>query len=384
MARKARIRLAVIGATGSVGSSVLDVCSRFPERFEVVSLAAGSNADGLAALGRRFKSRKLCLAAPKEPFSVKGFECLSGVESLSLLAEDPDIDQVVFASSGTSAIKALQAALKADKNVSLANKESVVVAGPWVMPLVKRKDQLRPIDSEHSAVWQCLRDAPHGEVAKIWLTASGGPFRDFTAAQMKAVTPAQALNHPVWKMGPKVTIDSATLMNKGIECIEAMQLFGLPYEKVGALIHPRSQVHGMALFCDGTMKMLLSQADMRLPSAAAIAWPERLELMDAGLDFVWPEKWDLEFREINRGLFPCFEIAREAGRRGGAYPSLLIGADEAAVNAFLNGRIPFLSISAAVEETLSKWQGTQPAELDDAIALVDEGRRFAEEIVAKL
>jgi 1-deoxy-D-xylulose-5-phosphate reductoisomerase len=374
----------VIGATGSVGSSVLDICARFPERFEVVSLAAGSNAAKLTELGCRFNSRKLCLAEPKEAFCVKDFECLSGVEALSQIAADPDVDQVVFASSGTSAIKALQTALKADKDVSLANKESIVVAGPWVMPLVKRKDQLRPIDSEHSAVWQCLRDAPRGEVAKIWLTASGGPFRDYNAAQMKAVTPAQALAHPVWKMGPKVTIDSATLMNKGIECIEAMQLFGLPSEKVGALIHPRSQVHGMALFCDGTMKMLLSQADMRLPSAAAIAWPERLELMDSGLDFVWPEKWELNFKEIDKELFPCFEIAREAGRKGGAYPSLLIGADEAAVNAFLSGRIGFLSISGVVEETLSKWRGAQPSALDDAIALVDEGRRLAEEVAAKL
>lgn len=256
-----------------------------------------------------------------------------------------------------------------------------MVAGPWVMPLVKRQDQLRPVDSEHSAIWQCLRDAPHKEVAKIWLTASGGPFRSYTAAQMESVTPQQALNHPVWKMGPKVTIDSATLINKGIECIEAMQLFNLPAARVSALIHPRSQVHGMVLFCDGTMKMLLSQADMRLPGAAAIAWPDRLQLMDDGFDYVKPEQWDLNFKEIDKELFPCFEIAREAGRRGGAYPALLVGADEAAVQAFLAGKIAFTAIAAVVEQTMSAWAGTAPSALDDAIELVGEGRRLAEKII---
>ena len=383
MAGSGKIRLAVIGATGSVGSAVLDICARFPERFEVRSLAACSSAAKLTELGRKFKCARLCLAEPAGNFKEDGFECLTGIKALSELAADETVDQVVFASSGTSAIKALQTALKANKDVSLANKESIVVAGPWVMPLVKRQDQLRPIDSEHSAVWQCLRDAPHQEVAKIWLTASGGPFRNFTAAQMKSVTPQQALNHPVWKMGPKVTIDSATLMNKGIECIEAMQLFNLPADKVSALIHPKSQVHGMVLFCDSTMKMLLSQADMRLPSAAAIAWPERLELIDAGFDYVKPEQWELNFKEIDEVLFPCFETAREAGRRGGAYPSLLVGADEAAVNAFLEGNISFADIPAVVEKSLAAWSGTAPSTLEDAIELVDAGRRLADKIISQ-
>ena len=381
MSEHKRMRLAVIGATGSVGGSVLDICARFPDRFDVVSLAACSNSAKLTELGRKFNCRKLCLTEPAGKFTEPGFECLTGVEALSVLAADEEVDQVVFASSGTSAIRALQTALKMDKNVSLANKESIVVAGPWVMPLVKRQDQLRPVDSEHSAIWQCLRDAPHKEVAKIWLTASGGPFRSYTAAQMGSVTPQQALNHPVWKMGPKVTIDSATLMNKGIECIEAMQLFNLPAARVSALIHPRSQVHGMVLFCDGTMKMLLSQADMRLPGAAAIAWPDRLQLMDDGFDYVKPEQWDLNFKEIDKELFPCFEIAREAGRRGGAYPALLVGADEAAVQAFLAGKIVFTAIAAVVEQTMSVWAGTAPSALDDAIELVGEGRRLAEKII---
>ena len=378
-----KTRIAVIGATGSVGGSVLDICARFPERFDVVALAACSNEDAITELGHKFGAKTLCLTEPNGVFKSDGFNCLYGTDSLLEIAADDNIDHVVFASSGTSAIKALQTALVADKDVSLANKESIVVAGPWVMPLVRRSDQLRPIDSEHSAVWQCLRDAPHSEVSKIWLTASGGPFRNYTAEDMASVTPQQALNHPVWKMGPKVTIDSATLMNKGIECIEAMQLFGLPADKVGALVHPKSQVHGMVLFCDGTMKMLLSSADMRLPGAAAIAWPERLPLMKSGLDFVWPDKWDLNFSEIDSSRFPCFGIAGEAGRRGGAYPSLLVGADEAAVNGFLNCEIPFTAISEVVEESLSIFAGPAPATIDDAIELVAEGERIAGRICRK-
>ncbi|MDO4952899.1 MAG: 1-deoxy-D-xylulose-5-phosphate reductoisomerase, partial [Synergistaceae bacterium] len=248
--------IAVIGATGSVGSSVLDVCSRFPECFRVVALAANSNEKKLKELGHAFSSKILCLSNPEIPFSDDDFTCLSGIERLSEIVCSPDVDQVVFASSGTAAIPALQCALKAGKKVSLANKESIVVAGPWVMPLVQYKNQLRPVDSEHSAVWQCMEGTPAEEVEKLWLTASGGPFRDFSAEQMEKVTPSDALKHPTWNMGAKITIDSATLMNKGIECIEAAQLFGMAQEKVGALVHSGSYVHGLVRFIDGTTKML--------------------------------------------------------------------------------------------------------------------------------
>ncbi len=375
------LKIAVIGATGSVGGAVLDICKRFPERFNVVSLAACSNEEKLIELAHLHGASKLCLTNPKSgKFNADGFKCLTGVEALSELAADEDIDHVVFASSGVSAIKALQTALIKDKDVSLANKESIVVAGPWVMPLVKRRNQLRPIDSEHSAIWQCLREDPHKEVRKIWLTASGGPFKNYTKAQLESVSPEEALNHPVWKMGPKITIDSATLMNKGIECIEAMQLFNLPADKVSALIHPKSQVHGIVMFCDGTMKMLLSPADMRLPGAAAIAWPDRLELIDAGLDYISPDKWDLNFTEINGSIFPCFGIACKAGEFGGAYPPLLVGADEAAVACFLNRTIPFTAIPNVVEETFAKWNGDIPKSLDDAISTVKEGERISADI----
>lgn len=379
-----KIRLAVIGATGSVGGSVLDICARFPQVFEVYALAAHSNGKKLAELGRKFGAKILCLTEPNNSsWHEDGFTCISGVDGLSEIAENPAVNHAVFASSGVSAIEALQKALKRGIDVSLANKESIVVAGPWVMPYVKRSGQLRPIDSEHSAVWQCLRDTPRAEISRILLTASGGPFRDYSAEEIEKVTPEMALNHPIWKMGPKITVDSATLMNKGIECIEAMQLFGLPGEKVSALVHPRSQVHGMVEFIDGTVKMLLSRADMRLPSAAALAWPRRLPLEDSGLKPLEPSCWDLSFREIDEKRFPCFSIARRAGKLGGAYPSLLVGADESAVNHFLAHGIPYTAIAHVVSDVLESYNGRAPETLDDAIALVAEGARIADNICGR-
>lgn len=376
-----KIRLAVTGATGSVGGAVLDICARFPQLFEIRALAAKSNAKKLTELGRRHGAKLLCLTEPEDKnWREEGFTCLSGVDGLTEMVEEPSVDHAVFASSGVAAIKALQKALMRGIDVSLANKESIVVAGPWVMPLIKRSDQLRPVDSEHSAVWQCLRDAPKEEVSRIWLTASGGPFRDYSAAQMEGVTPEAALNHPVWKMGPKITVDSATLMNKGIECIEAMQLFGLPAERVGALIHPRSQVHGMAEFVDGTVRLLLSQADMRLPAAAAIAWPRRLPLAENALPPIEPKDWDLCFREIDEKLFPCFALAREAGRLGGAYPALLVGADESAVKHFLGHEISYRAIAEVISEVLGRYGGNPPKTLEEAVALVEEGEKTADKI----
>ncbi|MDO4987655.1 MAG: 1-deoxy-D-xylulose-5-phosphate reductoisomerase [Synergistes sp.] len=379
-----KIKIAVIGATGSVGTSVLDICSHFPQIFDVKALAAKSNSKKLTELGRKFSAETLCLTAPDEHNpKYDNFRYLSGVAGLEYIVSECDIDHVVFASSGVAAIPALQKALSRGINVSLANKESIVVAGPWVMPLVKHKNQLRPVDSEHSAVWQCLRDAPKEEISRIWLTASGGPFRSFTAEQLKNVKPEDALHHPVWKMGAKITIDSATLMNKGIECIEAMQLFGMPSDKVGALIHPTSQIHGMAEFIDGTVKLLMSPADMRLACAAAMAWPKRLPVADKVLPPLEVSSWDLTFTEINEKLFPCYTLAREAGKKGGAYPSVLIGADESAVRHFLNHEITFTDIADVINETLETFSGSAPKTLDDAISLVAAGERIADELCKK-
>ncbi len=378
-----RQNIAVIGATGSVGASVLDICARFPERFNVVALAANSNEKKLKELGRKFSSKILCLSNPSTPFSDTEFICMSGVSALSEIACSSDIDQLVFASSGTAAISALQCALKAGKKVSLANKESIVVAGPWVMPLVQYENQIRPIDSEHSAVWQCMEGTPKSEIEKLWLTASGGPFRNYNREMMKSVKPEDALKHPTWNMGAKITIDSATLMNKGIECIEAAQLFGVKQDKVSALVHTVSQIHGLVQFVDGTTKLLLSAPDMRLPSASAIAWPEKLPLIERSIEPLNPAGLKLNFEEIDTKRFPCFRIASEAGRKGGAYPALLVGADQTAVDSFLAGKIAFTEIAEVVEETLSVWNGKKPDTLEDAIELVAEGERLAADCCVK-
>jgi 1-deoxy-D-xylulose-5-phosphate reductoisomerase len=350
-----------------------------------MALAARSNEGALLKLVVEFGASRASLMDPSADsasrFAGAGAELSSGLGGLSDMASMTGVDHVVFASSGADAIAALQRALISDKDVSLANKESIVAAGPWVMPLVRRPDQLRPIDSEHSAIWQCLRDEPERSVSKILLTASGGPFREWSLEQMRTVTPDAALKHPVWAMGAKITIDSATLMNKGIECIEAMQLFGTPPDKVGAIIHPGSRVHGLVMFSDATIKLLLSRPDMRLPAAAALAWPGRLDLND--IEELSPspiEEWNLEFHEPDTDRFPCLKIALEAGRMGGAYPPLLIGADESAVNAFLNGRIPFLAISHIIERTLEGYSGQSPRTLEDAIDLISIGAKMSQKI----
>ncbi|MDR0764609.1 MAG: 1-deoxy-D-xylulose-5-phosphate reductoisomerase [Synergistaceae bacterium] len=382
-------RISVIGATGIVGGAVLDICARFPERFGVVAMAARSNARKLLSLSKRFGSKTAYLANPSAEdstmFKENGIELLSGEAGLENIAGLGEADHVVLASSGTEAIFALKRALESDKDVSLANKESVVAAGPWLMPLARRPDQLRPLDSEHNAIWQCLRAEPRPHISRVILTASGGPFREFSAERMKNVTPREALRHPIWNMSPKITVDSSNLMNKGIECIEAARLFGLGTERVRAVIHPSSQVHGMVEFSDATVKLLLHKPDMRISSAAALAWPDRLPL--GGMEeFAAPEceNWSMEFFAPDETRFPCLSIAREAGRRGGPYPPLLVGADEAAVSAFLDGRIPFLAISNVIERALETYNGPSPSSLGDAVRLISEGERLAAELCSSL
>ena len=380
--KNSKISLVVFGATGSVGASVLDICEKFPEVFSVYALVAHSNEQKLVELGRKFRAKILCLTAPQNgKFSCDGFITLTGKKSAEEIIDMPEVTQAVFAASGTDSIVALQKALSRGIDVSLANKESIVVAGPWVMPLVKNSTQLRPVDSEHSAVWQCIRNEPKEEILRVYLTASGGPFRNYSLEQMSTVTSAQALAHPVWKMGPKITIDSATLMNKGIECIEAMRLFDLSSEQVAGVIHPNSHIHGMAKFCDGTYKLMISTPDMRLPSAAAMAYPRRLPVYQTDLKPLPISDFNLTLEEIDEARFPCYKLARLAGEKGGAYPSLLIGADEVAVGAFLDGKIKFLEISNLIDQVFSNYQGASPKTLEDAIALVETGKILAKEAI---
>lgn len=372
----------IVGATGSVGGAALWICENFPERFRVRVLAAYKNEHAMEDLVRRFHPEVVVLveetaAAALSRRIPEGIQVLSGRNALEDMVHRLPGTHWVFASSGTGALEALRNALRQGDDVSLANKESVVVAGPWMLPLVSRDDQLRPVDSEHNAIWQCLRGEDERHVDRIWLTASGGPFRNFSREEMEKVTPDQALRHPTWAMGAKITVDSATLMNKGIEILEAMQLFHLPVQRVHALIHPGSLVHGAVRFRDGCTKMLVSTPDMRVPAGVAMAFPERLPLLETELAPPPAAPMHLSLDAPDGDRFPCFALALEAGRRGGPYPALLVGADEVAVQAFLENRLGFLDMAAVVEETLAKWNGVAPTSMEDAVALVEEARRYA-------
>lgn len=373
-----RKRIAVIGATGSVGSSVLDVCRAYPDALEVCALAARSSSEKLMALAAEFGVTMLCVHDAPPDFGPEGTRGLRGPEGLIAVAEDPSVDHVVFASSGTAAIPALQAALRAGKEVSLANKESIVVAGPWVMPLVRTRDQLRPLDSEHNAVWQCL----HGESAPVRLvrlTASGGPFWTWTASELETVTPEMALRHPVWSMGAKITVDSATLMNKGIELIEAMMLFGLEPQQVDAVVSPGSFVHALAEFEDGSVKMLAGVPDMRLPVSSCLFWPER-RFPSGGLERPVLAPRTIAFEEPDTERFPALRLAREAMERRGPFPAVLVGADEVAVERFLSGRLGFTAIARAVEETMGACTLPVPQTLEDALSALDWARRHCAKV----
>lgn len=367
------INLAVIGATGSVGSSVMSVCRAWRDKINVIALAANSDSQKLKNLAEEFKV-KYYVSYERE-----------GLEGLLRIANDENINHIVFASSGTAAIKSLCEALKNDKNISLANKESIVVAGKWVMPLIKRPDQLRPVDSEHNAIWECLFGEDKKFVKKIYLTASGGPFRTWTHDEMKNVTPEMALKHPVWSMGAKITIDSATLMNKGIELIEAMYLFGLEPEQVDALISPGSFVHGLIEFKDGGVKMLAASPDMRFPAASSLFYPERFY---PSPDFKEPDfRNKIEFEVPDTKKFPALRIARNVMKLGGVYPALLVGADEVAVELFLNGKIKFTDIALLIEKVLEENINKnlpEPKSLDEAINYLEiarqETKNFAENL----
>lgn len=388
MKERSRINVAVIGATGSVGSSVLDICRRFPERFRVVALSAAGNSASMATLVREFHPQLVSMARPEALDKLRsligdaeGVAFLSGAEGLSEIVDFPSLDHAVFAASGTETLNALVRALERGLDVSLANKESLVVGGPWVMPKVRRENQLRPVDSEHSAVWECLRGENRSEVVRIGLTASGGPFRNFSAELLESVTPSMALNHPVWSMGSKITIDSSTLMNKGLEILEAMHLFQMPLENIEAVVHPGSLVHGYAIFRDGTMKMALGKPDMRIPAALALAFPERLPVFPPQWPPTSDDSWALEFSRIDEKRFPCLRLARLAGERQGPYPALLVGADEVAVDAFLKERIRFTEIPVLVEEVMASYSGMSPKTLEEAIALIQWGRDRAFELL---
>lgn len=381
-----RKRLYIIGCTGSVGSSVLSVCRSFPEHFEIAALAANSSVERMIALAEEFSCPLLVFSdhaaarRAKEIVSqstgkVGRVKVLSGEEGLREPASSQGIDHVVVASSGIGAVGALMQALRSGKEVSLANKESIVAGGPWIMPLAKGEGQLRPLDSEHNAIWQCLSGENEGAVKKIYLTASGGPFLNFSREELDKVTPAMAVAHPVWSMGAKISVDSASLMNKGIEILEAMYLFSLSASQVDAVVAPNPFIHGIVLFSDGSFKMCASAPDMGIPAMSALFHPARSPRDRGNTPAL--EGLVLSFQAPDDVRFPCIRLARDAAHRGGAYPALLVGADEAAVGCFLDGKIGFMDIPAVVEEVLERYSGPAPLTLEHALDIMIEGRSIA-------
>lgn len=347
-------RLAVLGSTGSIGRQTLDVVRALPGHFRVVGLAAGNNLDLLAEQVKEFRPEFVSYISPGEKGVPSKLDD-PGCRFLSLedMATQPDTDTVVIATSGTAGLEATLAAVKAGKNIALANKESLVTAGEIITAAAaKNGARILPVDSEHSAIWQCL-EGEKQPPRRIILTASGGPFRSYSEKQMARITVEKALEHPSWRMGKKVTIDSATLMNKGLEVIEARWLFNTAIDDVTVLVHPQSIVHSMVEFADGSVKAQLSLPDMRLPIQYALTYPERCANHSLPA-FDWSRFPDLDFEPPDTDKFPCLRLAIEAGRMGGTFPAALCAADEAAVELFLAGRIRFLDIAPLIERVLAQ------------------------------
>ncbi len=377
-----RTRVAIFGSTGSIGQQTLTVARALGDTVEVVGLAANKNIALLAAQAREFAVR--WVASPQFTDPERSRALLpEGTTILSLedLARHPAVDLVVMATVGRAGLLPTVAAIEAGKRVALANKEVLVMAGALLTTLARRTGAvLLPIDSEHSAIWQCLQGEDREAVARVILTASGGAFRDYPPEALQRVTPAEALQHPVWQMGPKVTIDSATLMNKGFEVIEAHWLFDLPYEKIAVLLHRESIIHSLVEFVDGAVKAQLAVPDMRLPIQYALTYPTRHPGPTPRLDLARLGK--LHFEPLDLARYPCFRLALEAGQRGATYPTALAAADDVAVEAFLAGQIGFLDIPAIIEEVLADHQPAPAASLEAVLAADEAARQQARARIA--
>lgn len=378
------IRLAILGSTGSIGQQTLDVVREHPEAFDVVALAAGGNLDLLTRQVQEFQPRLVSTAHPSDGSQFPGCTCVCSDEGLLEVATCPEADIVVVATTGHSAIKPALAAIRQGKQLALANKEVIVCAGELLINAAKQAgSEIRPIDSEHSAIWQSLMSSNNrGDVECITLTASGGALRNLPVDQLASVTAEQALAHPNWSMGRKVTIDSATLMNKGLEVIEAHWLFGTSFDQIDVVIHPQSIIHSLVTFVDGSTIAQLGLPDMRVPIQYALTYPDRLP--SPGRQLNLSELGALEFASPDRERYPALELAFEAGRAGATYPTVLSAADEIAVDAFLNGRIAFGEIVSIVQSTVD---GHHPAlgELTlEAIEQADQwARQFAEQRIIR-
>jgi len=377
-------RIAILGSTGSIGRSTLSVVESYPERFQIVALAAGRNIDEAFEQARRWKPQVVSLAVEADAdllrkrlkaAGVTGSEVVYGAAGTVQVATHPEADFVVSAIVGVAGLEATYEAVRAGKTVGLANKECLVAAGELITAEAKRQDKpLLPIDSEHNAVHQCLRGGRMEEVERIWLTASGGPFLDTPRSQFASITVEQALNHPTWKMGRRITIDSATLMNKGFEVIEACRLFGVAPDRVQVMVHPQSTIHSMVEFVDGSILAQFSVTDMRLPILYALTYPERVP---SAMRFPVMDLRNLEFRPPDLEKFPCLRLAYEAAEAGGAKTVALNAADEVAVAAFLEGSIGFSDIPRVIEEIVAETKVGKLVSIRQVLEADSEARQRA-------
>ena len=381
---RSRKRVVLLGATGSIGESTLRVIAAHRDKLELVGVASRGNWQKLAAIARQFDVRQVGVfdgsafktARDNASAFPAGTHLVGGLAGLIELAQLPGADVVLVAVVGTTGLEPALAALAAGKDLALASKEILVLAGKFVMAEARKHcARVLPVDSEHNAVFQCLEGHPQAGVRRIVLTASGGAFRDWPAERLAHVTPADAIKHPNWAMGPKITVDSATLANKGLELIEAQWLFGLKPEQCTAVVHPQSIVHCLVEFTDGAMLAQLSPPSMTFPIQHALLYPERAPGVDAGLDFT--RLLGLEFRPVDEARFPLLRLARETMAAGGVAPAIYNAANELAVAAFLDGRIPFLAIPRVVEQTLGSLKNFEPADLASVLAIDAEARRAA-------
>src|SRR3989454_1016822 len=380
-------RIALLGSTGSIGRQTLDIVRCLPEHFHVVALAARSNISLLAQQAQEFSPALTACFAETPEIEIAAREALPevalGEQGLLDVATHPDVDIVVAATSGLMGLAPTLAAINAGKTIALANKETLVMAGHLVMQAAQDAGvSILPVDSEHSAIWQCLRGENATEVNRIILTASGGPFRRATLDQLRSVTVEEALAHPTWLMGPKITIDSATLMNKGLEVLEAHWLFDIPYERIHVIVHPESIIHSMVEFVDGSLKMQASLPSMHLPIQDALSYPFRLNSTGTGLvrELHWAEVARLNFETLDIARFPCFRLALEAAKRGGTYPCALVGADEEAVALFLAGKIGFLEIAELIESVLERHDSITQPDVPAILEASSWARRTAQEL----
>jgi len=381
-------RISILGSTGSIGRQCLDVVATNPGKFQIVAIAAGQNVKlaatqvqqchpQIVSVATEEAAKELCeaLKSPREKLTPQP-EILFGPEGMERVATHPEAEVVVSAAVGVVGLPATYKAIEQGKHIALANKEVLVAAGEVVMAAVHRaKIALLPVDSEHNAIHQCLRAGEPKEVKRLILTASGGPFRKTPLSQFAKITPKQALAHPNWKMGQRITIDSATLMNKGFEVIEAKWLFGTDLDRIQIVIHPQSTIHSMVEFVDGSILAQLGPTDMRMPIQYALTYPERVPSNTCALD--WSTLRKLEFAAVPAKKFPCLTLAKEAARQGGPLPCALNAADEIAVAAFLEGRLPFLGIAAVIEKVLEKMPRTALHSIADVLEADAEARRLA-------